>query len=347
MQACRNQLWTRLNVTFCAPLHSWDAFPRVDTARIHPSVKTHPPNVIACPRAPRPRRSAASWALALSLLAAVGAHAESQPAGPAGIAALRAEAAAYEHGEGVQKDGLRAAVLYCEAARLGDAEAQFALGWMYANGRGVLQDDGLAGLFLHMAARQGHEQAQRLLRYFGDSSAMPPPCMGAVAAAAPAAPESEAEAPRAPKAIVDIVTRLAPEYRINPKLALAVISAESNFDPSARSPKNAQGLMQLIPETSERFNVKKPFDPVQNIRGGLAYLRWLLAYFEGDVALVAAGYNAGEGVVNKYRGVPPYAETRDYVQRILRFARITSHPFDASITEPSPQMRAMRETKKR
>ena len=77
--------------------------------------------------------------------------------------------------------------------------------------------------------------------------------------------------------------------------------------------------MQLIPETSARFNVKKPFDPVQNVRGGLAYLRWLLAYFKGNVALVAAAYNAGEGTVERYRGVPPYAETRAYVQRIKRY----------------------------
>ena len=77
--------------------------------------------------------------------------------------------------------------------------------------------------------------------------------------------------------------------------------------------------MQLIPETSARFNVKQPFDPVQNIRGGFAYLRWLLAYFQGDVALVAAAYNAGEGIVERYRGIPPYAETRAYVQRIMRY----------------------------
>ena len=116
------------------------------------------------------------------------------------------------------------------------------------------------------------------------------------------------------KKAAELVRKLAPEYRISPQFALAIIRAESNFDPNARSPKNAQGLMQLIPETSARFNVKKPFDPVQNVRGGLAYLRWLLAYFKGDVTLVAAAYNAGEGTVERYGGVPPYAETRAYVQ---------------------------------
>ena len=74
----------------------------------------------------------------------------------------------------------------------------------------------------------------------------------------------------------------------------------------ALSPKNAKGLMQLIPATAARFNVRNPYDPAQNIRGGIAYLSWLLAYFEGDVTLVAAAYNAGEGAVERYRGVPPY-----------------------------------------
>jgi hypothetical protein len=96
--------------------------------------------------------------------------------------------------------------------------------------------------------------------------------------------------------------------------------------------------MQLIPETSERFNVKKPFDPVQNLRGGLAYLRWLLAYYEGNVALAAAGYNAGEKAVDRYRGIPPYAETQAYVRRILALFKNDRHPYDASASEASPEL---------
>ena len=96
--------------------------------------------------------------------------------------------------------------------------------------------------------------------------------------------------------------------------------------------------MQLIPETAERFNVRKPFDPEQNVRGGLAYLRWLLAYFQGDVRLVAAAYNAGEGTVNKYLGIPPYPETRAYMKAILSGYKQQAHPFDASVTEPSPEL---------
>ncbi len=95
--------------------------------------------------------------------------------------------------------------------------------------------------------------------------------------------------------------------------------------------------MQLIPDTAARFNVKKPFDPAQNIRGGIAYLRWLLAYFEGDVALVAAAYNAGESTVERYRGVPPYAETRLYVKRIKRYSG-RQPPLRCDGSDPSPEL---------
>ena len=93
--------------------------------------------------------------------------------------------------------------------------------------------------------------------------------------------------------------------------------------------------MQLIPETAERFNVKRPLDPKENIRGGLTYLRWLLAYFHGQTELVLAGYNAGEKAVDRYRGVPPFIETRDYVKKVLTLYRKRKHPFDSTITTAS------------
>jgi len=97
---------------------------------------------------------------------------------------------------------------------------------------------------------------------------------------------------------------------------MAVIQVESNFDPNALSPKNAQGLMQLIPETAERFGVNDVWDPEQNLRGGMAYLRWLLDHFQGDVRLALAGYNAGEGAVEQHQGIPPFGETQEYVRRV-------------------------------
>ena len=248
------------------------------------------------------------------------------------LAALREEARAYEHGEGVPRDPARAADLYCEAAGSGDAEAQFSLGWMYANGRGVVRDDPTAAYFFTLAARQGHAQAKSMLRYVGEPAARMPECLDGID------PQAYTKATPVQRKLIDLVRRLAPEYGVNPRLALAVAHTESRLNPGAVSPRNAQGLMQLIPETSERFNVKKPFDPEQNVRGGLAYLRWLLAYYEGSVPLTLAAYNAGEGTVDRYRGIPPYAETRDYVTRIMLSFRRDAHPFNATVTGPSPEL---------
>lgn len=262
-------------------------------------------------------------------------------------AMLRQEALAYEHGEGVVRDQALAATLYCKSARLGDAQAQYNLGWMYANGRGVARDDETAAYFFHAAAEQGLDAALRMLKIVGGPTAEVPDCMRArTATAAAKAPEPTRPGVNyraiAPRRIFELVTAMAPRYQVAPQLALAIIEAESNFNTRALSPKNAQGLMQLIPATSERFNVQNPYDPVQNIRGGLSYLRWLLAYFEGDVALVAAAYNAGEGKVERYRGVPPYLETQAYVQRILKAVGAVAHPFDQTVTRPSPLLGRIR-----
>ncbi|EXI68011.1 transglycosylase SLT domain-containing protein [Accumulibacter sp.] len=255
--------------------------------------------------------------------------------------ALRKEALAHEHGEGVPRDYARAVKLYCEGARMGDAEAQFNLGWMYANGRGIERDDSRAAYFFALAARQGHEQSQRMQRFVGEPAATVPDCMRGFAFLDDGkdvlVPITEMQ-----KKVVGLVNQLAPEYGVSPRLALAVIRTESNFNPAALSNKNAQGLMQLIPDTAARFNVRQPFDPEQNLRGGLAYLRWLLAYFEGDVSLVAAAYNAGEGAVNRYRGVPPYAETQGYVKRIISIFKRDDHPYDAKVTTPSPELPRIR-----
>jgi soluble lytic murein transglycosylase-like protein len=260
-------------------------------------------------------------------------------------ASLRQEAIAYEHGEGVARDPLRAVALYCASARLGDMQAQYNLGWMYAHGRGVVRDDVAAAFFFQAAAEQGLGVAARMLQVVGGATdevpeclRPPPPPPAQVAAAQPGVNYQLT----APRKIVALVLKMAPQYQVEPQLALAIIAAESNFNTQALSPKSAQGLMQLIPETSERFNVKNPYDPAQNIRGGLAYLRWLLAYFEGDVALVAAAYNAGEGKVERYRGVPPYLETRAYVQRILKAVGATAHPFDRTVAPPSPALERIR-----
>ncbi|MEO0938680.1 MAG: lytic transglycosylase domain-containing protein [Pseudomonadota bacterium] len=104
---------------------------------------------------------------------------------------------------------------------------------------------------------------------------------------------------------------------VSPALVLAVIAVESGGDASAVSRAGAQGLMQLMPATAEEFGVVDAFAPDQNIKGGVAYLNWLMTRFDGDPMLVLAGYNAGPGTVRDHGGVPPYAETRDYVPKVL------------------------------
>jgi soluble lytic murein transglycosylase-like protein len=153
--------------------------------------------------------------------------------------------------------------------------------------------------------------------------------------AAPPGPDPFANLPAWKQQVADLVGKLAPRYGVDARLALSVIAVESNFDTRARSPKDARGLMQLIPDTAARFNVKNPFDPRQNVLGGLAYLRFLLAYYRGNVALAAAAYNAGEKAVDRHGGVPPYAETRDYVRKVLGLYRSERHPFDPS-QAPTP-----------
>jgi hypothetical protein len=105
-------------------------------------------------------------------------------------------------------------------------------------------------------------------------------------------------------------------HQLSPDLVRSVISAESEFDQWAVSSKGAQGLMQLMPATARRFGVADPFDARQNIFGGTKYLRVLMDQFGGDVALALAAYNAGEGAVLRYGGIPPYRETRGYVQKV-------------------------------
>lgn len=112
------------------------------------------------------------------------------------------------------------------------------------------------------------------------------------------------------------IAQAARDYGVDEAIVRAIIHAESAFNPNALSRVGAQGLMQLMPGTAHRFGVGNAFDAVQNIRGGVQYLAWLLKRFNGNVALAAAGYNAGEGAVDRYGGVPPYAETQRYVQRV-------------------------------
>lgn len=215
-------------------------------------------------------------------------------------------------GKGVDGDVRR----FCNAAKNGDADAQFDLGYLYAVGRGVKRDEALAAAWFLKAAKQKQPQAENWLRRLNVKPRNRAECL--LSDGRPVGGSRRLAAHPAKGPIAKLVRDLAPEYRLSPDLVLAVVEAESNFNPRALSPKNARGLMQLIPATAQRFGVKNVWDPEQNLRGGMAYLRWLLDHFGGDIELALAGYNAGEQAVRRHGGVPPYDETRNYVGRISR-----------------------------
>lgn len=116
-----------------------------------------------------------------------------------------------------------------------------------------------------------------------------------------------------------LIFKASEKYNVNYNLIKAVIKAESNFNPQAVSRAGARGLMQLMPKTAYAYQVQDSFEPESNIEAGVRYLRYLLNLFQGNLHLALAGYNAGENAVIKNKGIPPYPETRTYVQRVLRF----------------------------
>lgn len=126
---------------------------------------------------------------------------------------------------------------------------------------------------------------------------------------------------RNPEEFAPIINQCAIEYGVDKSLVQAVIHAESGYNPNAVSPKGATGLMQLMPKTAQGLKVNDSFNPTENIRGGVRYLRFLLDTFKGDVSLALAAYNAGLSKVAKYGGIPPYSETRTYVAKVLNYQK--------------------------
>jgi len=139
---------------------------------------------------------------------------------------------------------------------------------------------------------------------------------GAVSGAGPAGPDLGQVSPSRIE-VRDLVHRVSVENGLDPKLMDALVRVESGYDPGAVSRKGAMGLMQLMPATASRLGVADPFDPEQNVRGGVREFSRLIDRYRGNLQLALAAYNAGEGAVARYRGIPPYNETRNYVSRIL------------------------------
>lgn len=234
-----------------------------------------------------------------------------------------------ESGQGMRRNPVLAAALYRQAGQLGSGEGYYRAALIYLPDRRVVSQGSVAACYLAAASQLGHVGAAEIL----DSSREHFPA-GVHCDEDLSLPGVLAEfdlrryvdsLPKGRREVVELIRRLAPHYAIDSRLALAMASVESNFNTKAVSPKSAMGVMQLIPATAERFGVLNPFDPEQNIRGGLAYLRWLKNYYRGDVVRMVAAYNAGEGAVDAHGGVPPYAETLAYVVRVLHFSGLGLH----------------------
>lgn len=288
----------------------------------------------------------AAIGLAAGLLAPSGALSPAEAASGAARAAFE-RAERYHHGNGVAKSLARAQQLYCQAGRAGHADAMFTIGWMFLNGRETAQNDSQGAAWMAAAARAGHPTAGNVLKMLGGvKTAAVRHCPTAPAdtkvARAGGGSRVAAATPlplRPPADIEALAHRVGAEYDVSPNLVLAVIAVESAWRPDVVSHAGAQGLMQLIPETAARFGVRDPFDPEQNVRGGTQYLRWLLSLFQGDVTRALAAYNAGERAVLRHDGIPPYAETQDYVVKVRRYYQAVTHPYDPAVAGADARLR--------
>ena len=162
--------------------------------------------------------------------------------------------------------------------------------------------------------------------------------------AKPSSPPNERVAARTAGPYRDLIRAAATRHALAPELIESVILVESNFEARAVSRKGARGLMQLMPATAARLGVRNVFDVRQNVEGGVRHLRYLVDLYGGNLALALAAYNAGVEAVGRYGGIPPYAETRAYVQRVLRavaLARLRVSAESAAFAEPNAERAAL------
>lgn len=196
---------------------------------------------------------------------------------------------------------------YCVSAAMHDNKAALEIGNLFLQGQGVKASPAVAKGWFEYAISMGNQEASQKLEQYPDITAEEDPYC----------PKYD---PARNLKKVDIITWvriIAPTFGLDPAMVNAVIKVESGFNPYAISKRNAQGLMQLLPETAKRFGVHNSFDPVQNLIGGITYLRYLLKMFSGDLAKTWAAYNAGEQAVIRNKGVPPFDETIQYVRMLL------------------------------
>lgn len=195
---------------------------------------------------------------------------------------------------------------------------------VFAGGRSMKIDSYVAGEeTIELVMRGGGKvivPLSRIDRIIDDEVELPPQEVSAAASAFPQRSWrfQEASLPFYSSTFDSTIVAAARKFDVDAALVSAIIKVESDYQPRVVSHKGARGLMQLMPATARRFGVSNSFDPVANIYGGTRYLRWLLDHFEGNIDHVVAAYNAGEGNVGRYGGIPPFRETVRYVEKVAR-----------------------------
>jgi hypothetical protein len=192
----------------------------------------------------------------------------------------------------------------------------------FANGRTIsVKDYRISGDTVTVTLRQGGEATfdKALISHIAPSEIPDEPAATALAAVETAV-GSPGRAPLEGRPFAELIETVSLKHGIDPALVHAVVEAESNYRPGAKSQVGARGLMQVMPATGRDLGVASAamlFDPQQNLEAGVKYLKWLLARFDGDLPNAIAAYNAGPAAVARYRGVPPFRETQDYVKKVL------------------------------
>lgn len=210
---------------------------------------------------------------------------------------------------------------YCVSTAMHDTQAAFAIGNLYLQGHGVEANPAIAKGWFEYAAKRGSLESTKMLKRYQDITSKDDDFC----------PKYDPVNTLNKTDIMAWVNIIAPTFGLDPMMVNAVIKVESGFNPKAISNRNAQGLMQLIPSTAQRFGVQNCFDPVQNLVGGIAYLRYLLQMFSGDLSKAWAAYNAGEDAVIRNKGIPPFEETIQYVRKLLAMYPRTSSPINSEL----------------
>jgi len=220
---------------------------------------------------------------------------------------------------------VRLAIATCVLVAAGSSAASAEIVFMTSGNTVSVKSHANSGESVVLTLRSGGEvtlHKSLIAKIEADEVPHPEPAQEPAESAPAAQPAAERGSLLRDTAYAGLITAAAEAHGVDPILVQALIQVESNYKPRARSSKGAMGLMQLMPSTAREYNVRNAYDPKANINAGVQKLKALLEKWEGNIALALASYNAGEGAVSRFNGIPPYRETQKYVSKILSIAGI-------------------------